>query len=203
MPNLLWRVLGQERKSLKFLKQALVKVWSKKTRTLIVILEILKYPDKRLRKKSKPVEVFDEKLHTLLDDMYETMIERNGVGLAAIQVGIDQQILVINLPREEDNEQHKEDMLEIINPVFLKQEGEIVWNEGCLSVPEYYEETKRFSHITLAYKDRFGNDKILQANDFLSVAIQHEIDHLNGVLFVDKLPILKRKKFEKERKRTK
>ncbi len=172
-----------------------------KMRNLIVILEILKYPDKRLRKKSKPVEVFDEALHTLLDDMYETMIERGGVGLAAIQVGVEQQILIINLPRQEDNEQHKEDMLEIINPVFLKQEGEIVWNEGCLSVPEYYEETKRFAHITLAYKDRFGNDKILQAEDFLSVAVQHEIDHLNGVLFVDKLPILKRKKFEKERRR--
>ncbi len=170
---------------------------------LIVILEILKYPDKRLRKKSKPVEVFDEALHTLLDDMYETMIEHNGVGLAAIQVGVDKQILVINIPRQEDNEQHKEDMLEIINPVFLKQEGEIVWNEGCLSVPEYYEETKRFSHVTLAYKDRFGNDKVLQADDFLSVALQHEIDHLNGMLFVDKLPILKRKKFEKERKKTK
>ena len=94
-------------------------------------------------------------------------------------------------------------MLEIINPVFLKQEGEIVWNEGCLSVPEYYEETKRFSHVTLAYKDRFGNDKVLQADDFLSVALQHEIDHLNGMLFVDKLPILKRKKFEKEHKKTK
>ncbi len=174
-----------------------------KKRILIVILEILKYPDKRLRKKSKPVEVFDEALHTLLDDMYETMIEHNGVGLAAIQVGVDKQILVINIPRQEDNEQHKEDMLEIINPVFLKQEGEIVWNEGCLSVPEYYEETKRFSHVTLAYKDRFGNDKVLQADDFLSVALQHEIDHLNGMLFVDKLPILKRKKFEKEHKKTK
>ena len=168
-----------------------------------MILEILKYPDKRLRKKSKPVEVFDEALHTLLDDMYETMIEHNGVGLAAIQVGVDKQILVINIPRQEDNEQHKEDMLEIINPVFLKQEGEIVWNEGCLSVPEYYEETKRFSHVTLAYKDRFGNDKVLQADDFLSVALQHEIDHLNVMLFVDKLPILKRKKFEKEHKKTK
>ncbi|RDU55247.1 peptide deformylase [Helicobacter sp. MIT 00-7814] len=167
-----------------------------------MILEILKYPNKRLKEKSKPVEVFDSELHTLLDDMYETMIERNGVGLAAIQVGVAKQILVINLPRE-DNQQYKEDLLEIINPVFLKQEGEIAWNEGCLSVPDFYESTTRFSHISLAYKDRFGNDKLLQAEDFLSVAIQHEIDHLNGVLFVDKLPILKRKKFEKELKKQK
>ena len=164
-------------------------------------LEILKYPDKRLRQKSKPVEVFDKELHTLLDTMYETMMAHNGVGLAAIQVGLPKRILIVNVPREEDNEQYKEDLLEIINPVFLKQEGEMEWNEGCLSVPDFYESTTRFASITLTYKDRFGNDKILQAEGLLSVALQHEIDHLNGMLFVDKLPILKRKKFEKELRR--
>ncbi|MCI6217103.1 MAG: peptide deformylase [Helicobacter sp.] len=164
-------------------------------------LEILKYPDKRLRQKSMPVEVFDKELHTLLDTMYETMMAHNGVGLAAIQVGLPKRILIVNVPREEDNEQYKEDLLEIINPVFLKQEGEMEWNEGCLSVPDFYESTTRFASITLTYKDRFGNDKILQAEGLLSVALQHEIDHLNGMLFVDKLPILKRKKFEKELRR--
>lgn len=163
-------------------------------------LEILKYPNPILRKKSQPVEVFDKSLHTLLDNMYETMIAGNGVGLAAIQVGVEKQILLINIPRE-DGEQFKEDLLEIINPTFLKQDGEIEWNEGCLSVPNFYENIMRFNEITLAYKDRFGKDKILQASDFLAVAIQHEIDHLNGVLFVDKLPILRRKKFEKELKK--
>lgn len=163
-------------------------------------LEILKYPNPTLRKKSQPVEIFDESLHTLLDNMYETMITGNGVGLAAIQVGIAQQILLINIPRE-DGEQYKEDLLEIINPAFLKQEGEIEWNEGCLSVPNFYENITRFNDITLAYKNRFGEDKILKASDFLAVAIQHEIDHLNGILFVDKLPILRRKKFEKELKK--
>lgn len=163
-------------------------------------LEILKYPNPILRKKSQPVETFDEALHTLLDNMYETMITSNGVGLAAIQVGIERQILLINIPRE-DGEQYKEDLLEIINPTFLKQEGEIEWNEGCLSVPNFYENIMRFNDITLAYKNRFGEDKILKASDFLAVAIQHEIDHLNGILFVDKLPILRRKKFEKELKK--
>ena len=168
----------------------------KKTMTL----EILKYPNPILRKKSQPVETFDEALHTLLDNMYETMITSNGVGLAAIQVGIERQILLINIPRE-DGEQYKEDLLEIINPTFLKQDGEIEWNEGCLSVPNFYENIIRFNDITLAYKNRFGEDKILKASDFLAVAIQHEIDHLNGILFVDKLPILRRKKFEKELKK--
>ena len=92
-----------------------------------------------MRQKSRSVESFDEKLHTLLDDMYETMIESGGVGLAAIQVGIAKQILVINLPRDEDKQQYKEDLLEVINPTFLTQEDDIEWEEGCLSVPEFYE----------------------------------------------------------------
>lgn len=166
-------------------------------------LAILKYPNPILRQKSTKVESFDESLHTLLDDMYETMIESGGVGLAAIQVGIAKQILVINLPRDEDKQQYKEDLLEVINPTFLTQEYDIEWEEGCLSVPEFYESVKRFNKVSIAYKDRFGNDKILQAEGFLAVALQHEIDHLNGILFVDKLPILRRKKFEKELKKLK
>ena len=170
---------------------------------ILATLAILKYPNPILRQKSTKVESFDESLHTLLDDMYETMIESGGVGLAAIQVGISKQILVINLPRDEDKQQYKEDLLEVINPTFLTQEDDIEWEEGCLSVPEFYESVKRFNKVSIAYKDRFGNDKILQAEGFLAVALQHEIDHLNGILFVDKLPILRRKKFEKELKKLK
>lgn len=170
---------------------------------ILATLAILKYPNPILRQKSTKVESFDESLHTLLDDMYETMIESGGVGLAAIQVGIAKRILVINLPRDEDKQQYKEDLLEVINPTFLTQEDDIEWEEGCLSVPELYESVKRFNKVSVAYKDRFGNDKILQAEGFLAVALQHEIDHLNGILFVDKLPILRRKKFEKELKKLK
>lgn len=165
-----------------------------------MILEIITYPNKILRQKSKKVEVFDEKLHEFLDSMYETMINKNGVGLAAIQVGIPKRMLVINLPRE-DKLLHKEDLLEIINPEILSAEGEILFQEGCLSVPNFYEMIQRFSFVRLKYFDRFGKEFILEAEDYLAVAIQHEIDHLNGVLFVDKLSILKRKKFEKEYKR--
>ncbi|TLD97431.1 peptide deformylase [Helicobacter jaachi] len=169
----------------------------------MAVLTILKYPNAKLREKSTPVEEFDWHLHQFLDDMYETMMQSGGVGLAAIQVGEPKQVLIINIPREEDNTQHKADLLEIINPTFLSQEDSIEWDEGCLSVPDFYESIKRFDKVSIAYKDRYGNDKILKAQGFLSVAIQHEIDHLNGILFVDKLPILRRKKFEKELKKLK
>lgn len=166
----------------------------------MAILKVVSYPDPLLKQKSKDVVLFDNNLHCLLDDMFETMRSRDGVGLAAVQVGVLQRILIINIPRE-DHQQYDEDLLEIINPVILKQEGEILWNEGCLSVPDFYEEVKRYNSLTLGYQDRFGNEKVLQAEGFLAVALQHEIDHLNGILFIDRLSILKRKKFQKELKK--
>lgn len=168
-----------------------------------MVLEIIHYPNKILRTISQEVEKFDNTLHELLDSMYETMIANNGVGLAAIQVAKPMRALLVNIPREEDNEQYKEDLLELINPIILHSEGEILWNEGCLSVPGFYEEISRFSYIKVRYQDRFGNLCETEFNDFMAVAIQHEMDHLNGILFVDKLPLLKRKKFEKELKKNK
>ena len=163
---------------------------------ILATLAILTYPNPKLREKSTPIKDFDEKPHTFLDDMYDTMMGRKAVG-------VSKQILIINIPREEDNLQHKEDLLEIINPTFLVQEESIDWEEGCLSVPDFFENVKRFNKVSIAYKDRYGNDKILKAEGFLAVAIQHEIDHLNGILFVDKLPILRRKKFEQALKKCK
>ncbi|WP_104757738.1 peptide deformylase [Helicobacter salomonis] len=167
----------------------------------MAILEVLQYPNKKLRMRSSEVRVFDAELHTLLDNMHETMLARKGIGLAAIQVGVPKRILIINLPQGEEETQHPEDCLEIINPVITHTEGSVLWREGCLSVPEFYEEIERHASLTLAYQDRHGTPKMLQASELLSVAIQHEIDHLNGVLFVDKLSMLKRKKFEKEFKK--
>lgn len=168
-----------------------------------MVLEIIHYPNKILRTNSQEVENFDSTLHSFLDSMYETMMANNGVGLAAIQVAKPMRALIVNIPREEDNEQHKEDLLELINPVILHSEGEILWNEGCLSVPGFYEEINRFSKIKVRYQDRFGKKCEGVFKDFMAVAIQHEMDHLNGILFVDKLPLLKRKKFEKELKKNK
>lgn len=167
----------------------------------MAILPIVKYPNKRLKIKSQVVREFDANLHKLLDDMYETMIATNGIGLAAIQVDMPICALIITLPRKEDGQQYEEDKLELINPTLLKTQGTTTYQEGCLSVPGFYEEIERFESISVGYQDRFGVEKVLQADGLLAIAVQHEMDHLNGVLFVDRLPILRRKKFEKELKR--
>jgi peptide deformylase len=163
-------------------------------------LTIVEYPDKRLRLKSKKVVSFDEKLHNLLDAMYPIMINTNGIGLAAIQVAHPIRALILNIP-DEEGEQSDENLLEIINPVVTNKAGETVYQEGCLSVPKFYEDIKRSDTLTLNYQDREGNTKSLEAEGLLAIAIQHEIDHLEGILFIDKLSYSRRKKFEKEYKR--
>lgn len=163
-------------------------------------LSIVEYPDKRLREISKEVVAFDATLHQLLDAMYPIMMETNGIGLAAIQVAHPIRALILNIPNEE-GEQHLENLLEIINPVITHKNGETVYQEGCLSVPKFYEDVSRYESITINYQDRDGNTKTLEADGLLSIAIQHEIDHLEGVLFIDKLSYSRRKKFEKEYKR--
>lgn len=165
-----------------------------------MVLDIVEYPDKRLRQKSKEVKKFDSKLHALLDNMYETMMAKEGIGLAAIQVAKPLRVLIINLPDEEGN-QKKENILEMINPVIVNKEGEIYYQEGCLSVPTFYEDIKRFQKISVSYQDREGNTKTIEAKELLAIAIQHEIDHLEGILFIDKLSYARRKKFEKEYKK--
>ena len=165
-----------------------------------MIRDIVVYPDKRLKLVSKEVEEFNKELHTLLDDMYETMIAKNGIGLAAIQVGVDLQALIINLARE-DEKQYKEDLLEVINPKILEKDGEIVYQEGCLSVPGYYDDVKRAEHIKVSFFDRHGKEHIKEYKDLMAIAFQHEMDHLSGHLFIEKLSFLKRKKFEKEWKK--
>lgn len=163
-------------------------------------LSIVEYPDKRLRNKSLKVETFDADLHDLLDSMYPVMIETNGIGLAAIQVGVAQEIFILNIP-DEDDEQHTSNLLEIINPVLSNQRGESTYQEGCLSVPSFYEDIHRFEFLTLHYQDRDGKKQELEAEGLLSIAIQHEYDHLLGILFIDKLSSSRRRKFEKEYKK--
>ena len=163
-------------------------------------LAIVEYPDKSLRKISQEVKEFNSELHELLDAMYPIMISTNGIGLAAIQVAHDKRVLILNIPNE-DGEQPKENLLEIINPHITAKNGETFYQEGCLSVPQFYEDIKRFENVSISYQDRDGNTKALEANGLLSVAIQHEIDHLEGILFIDKLSYSRRKKFEKEYKR--
>ncbi len=163
-------------------------------------LNIVEYPDKRLRKKSKEVKEFDASLHRLLDAMHPFMLETNGIGLAAIQVDYPIRALILNIP-DEDGEQPLENLLEIINPVMTYKSGETTYQEGCLSVPQFYEDVKRFDTIVINYQDRYGNTKTLDTDGLLAIAIQHEMDHLEGILFIDKLSYARRKKFEKEYKR--
>jgi peptide deformylase len=163
-------------------------------------LNIVVYPDRRLKLKSKDVTEFDEKLHLFLDNMYETMMSSNGLGLAAIQVGNPINALIINIPDEND-EQSKETLLEIINPKITASRGSQLYQEGCLSVPGFYEDIERFESVSIEYQDRFGTHCHLEAHELLSIAIQHEIDHLLGKLFIEKLSYSRRKKFEKEYKK--
>ncbi len=166
-----------------------------------MVRDIVIYPDKRLKMISREVTEFDDTLHTLLDDMYDTMISKKGVGLAAIQVGVDLRALIINIPDEDSDAQPKENTLEIINPIFIQKEGREKHQEGCLSIPGIYEDIERAKHVVLEYQDRFGAKHTIEDDDFLAVAIQHEVDHLDGKVFIEKLSILKRKKFEKEWKK--
>lgn len=169
-----------------------------------MVREIVVYPDKRLKLISKEVEVFNGALHDLLDDMYETMRVKNGVGLAAIQVGVDQRVLIINVPLEVEDGEHdqpKENTLEMINPVIVEKDGTEKFQEGCLSIPGVYEDIERAKHVKVEYFDRDGNKQSIEDDGFLAVAMQHEIDHLDGKVFIEKLSYIKRKKFEKEWKR--
>jgi peptide deformylase len=173
-----------------------------------MVREIIVYPDKRLKLISKEVTSFDGGLHDLLDDMYDTMRARNGVGLAAIQVGVDIRALIINIPLEteygegvEHTDQPKENTLEMINPVIVEQNGTEKFQEGCLSIPGVYEDVERAKHVKVEYFDRNGEKQTIEDDDFLSVAMQHEMDHLDGKVFIEKLSYIKRKKFEKEWKR--
>jgi peptide deformylase len=170
-----------------------------------MVREIVIYPDKRLKLASREVTAFDETLHTLLDDMYDTMRAKNGVGLAAIQVGVDLRALIINIPLENipegEEEQPRENTLEMINPVIVEKDGSTKFQEGCLSVPGVYEEIERAKHVKIKYFDRHGEKHTIEDDDFLAIAMQHEMDHLDGKVFIEKLSFTKRKKFEKEWKK--
>lgn len=166
-----------------------------------MVLEVLHYPNPILKKRSKEIVEFNSQLHIFLDDMYDTMVDKEGVGLAAIQVGRDIRALIVNLPRE-DKKQYKEDLLEMINPRMLHHSGEIFFTEGCLSIPHFYDDVLRFNAVEVEYFNRLGEKQIIRAEGYLSVAIQHEMDHLDGILFIDRLSLPKKKRFQKDFKKS-
>jgi peptide deformylase len=154
------------------------------------MLKILTYPDQRLHQVSKPVTEFGENLGKLLDAMAETMYSANGVGLAAPQVGEFIRAFVVDIGEAEEGTKH---LYEIVNPRLTEGRGKIVYEEGCLSVPGFTAEVSRKEHIRIEFQDRFGKPQMFEVDGLLAVALQHENDHLDGVLFVDKLSPLKRK----------
>lgn len=163
-------------------------------------LPIITYPNKLLKSISKEATVFNEQLHCILDDMFETMIQSNGIGLAAIQVALPLRLLILCIP-DNEGEQTRDNLLEILNPIITNTKGTTIYQEGCLSVPGFYEDIERFETLTLTYQNRHGENCSLEADGLLAIAIQHEIDHLDGKLFIEKLTYSRRKKFEKEFKR--
>ncbi len=157
----------------------------------MAILDILHYPDKRLRTVAKPVTKVDDSIKKLVADMFETMYQAPGIGLAATQVNVHQQIIVIDVSPDKDQP------LCLINPEIIAEEGMESCDEGCLSVPEIYETVERAEKVTIKALNENGDEYTLQANELLAVCIQHEMDHLKGVLFVDYLSPLKQQRLRK------
>ena len=158
----------------------------------MAILDILHFPDARLRNRALPVEVVDEPIRRLVDDMFETMYAAPGIGLAAIQVNVAKRIIVIDVSKNHDQS------LCLINPEIVDKDGEESCEEGCLSVPGVFETVKRAEHIRLRALDRDGKAFEIEEGGLLAVCIQHEIDHLDGKLFVDYLSSLKRQRIRKK-----
>jgi peptide deformylase len=154
-------------------------------------LAILEFPDPRLRKKATPVSEVDDKLRTLIDDMFETMYAAPGIGLAATQVNVHKRLLVADVSANGD------DPHALINPEILEKDGVQVSEEGCLSVPGYYEEVERAEHIRVRYLNRDGDEMETEMEGLLAVCVQHEIDHLDGKLFVDYISEAKRSRIRK------
>ena len=172
----------------------------------MAILPIVEVPDPRLRQISSPVEKVDDGVRSLIADMFETMYDAPGIGLAAIQVGVPKRILVIDLqePEEEDGPPVRDPRV-FINPEILKHsDEEVPYLEGCLSVPDQYAEVERPDHIRARWLDENGKQHEEQLDGLLAVCLQHEMDHLEGILFIDHLSRLKRemvlKKLAKQRK---
>jgi peptide deformylase len=161
-------------------------------------LEILHFPDPRLRQRALEVETVDDRVRQLVDDMFETMYQAPGIGLAATQVNVHERVIVIDVSRDQDQP------LVFINPEIIEREGVEEMDEGCLSVPGIYERVQRAERIKVRALDRDGKTFELETDGLLAVCIQHEIDHLDGKLFVDYLSQLKRqrirKKLEKQRR---
>ena len=161
----------------------------------MTLLTILEYPDARLKSIAAPVTEFTPAIKKLVDDMAHTMYEAPGIGLAATQVDVHKRVIVI------DTSETKNDLKVFINPEIIVADGEIVGEEGCLSVPEYYESVRRAAHVVVRAHDATGKLFELEATELLAVCIQHEMDHLKGIVFVEHLSQLKQIRIKNKMKK--
>jgi peptide deformylase len=160
----------------------------------MAILHICTYPEEILRQRAEPITEIDEEVVKLVDHMAETMYSAPGIGLAATQVGVAKQLLVADIaPRRPESE-----LIVLINPEIVAAEGEVIFEEGCLSVPDYQAEVKRHEKITVRGLNLKGEEVEIEAEGLFAVVLQHEIDHLNGMLFIDRLSKLKRDLYKRK-----
>jgi peptide deformylase len=162
-----------------------------------MIREILHYPDLRLKQNAGPVDNITGSLVQLVDDMVQTMYDAPGIGLAAVQLGIPQRIVVLDINHEEPGKE----LIKLINPVITAREGEIIWEEGCLSVVDYTAEVKRSAKVEVKAWTPDEKEIVLQAEDLFAVALQHELDHLDGKLFIDRISRLKKELYARRVKK--
>ena len=169
----------------------------------IMIRDIVIYGDERLQQKSAFIEKVDKEILDLIEDMFETMYKANGVGLAAVQIGILKRLIVISVPDfdEEDDKEKPDFKLALINPeiIWHGEEKEIL-EEGCLSFPEIRDEVARYKNIKVKYIDTNGEEQILEANDYVAKVLQHEIDHTNGITFIDRLESYQKRRLKRDLK---
>jgi peptide deformylase len=165
----------------------------------MALREVLQFPDPRLKVVCDPIDEIDDKVRELASDMLEVMYDEPGIGLAAIQVGEPVRLIVVDTAWTEEGAER--DPLVLINPEILGREGTITWTEGCLSVPDFQAEVERSQKVRVRGLDLDGGEYIEEAEDLRAVCLQHEIDHLDGVLFIDRISRLKRNLYVKKRKK--
>lgn len=161
----------------------------------MAILEIRKYPDPVLKEISEPVEKIDDRVRSLVRDMFDTMYNAPGIGLAAPQIGVLKRIIILDVDSGSDQ---KGNPIVLINPEVVSTEGEITFEEGCLSVPDFSGDVERYEKVTVEGLSEDGDEVKIKADGLLAVALQHEIDHLNGILFIDRLGSVKRDIFRRK-----
>jgi len=167
----------------------------------MALREVLQFPDPRLKRVSEPVGEITDEIRTLADDMIEVMYDEPGIGLAAPQVGEAIRLVVMDTEWTDEEVDPGRNPTVMINPEILERDGDVVWSEGCLSVPDFQAEVERAAHVVVRYTDLEGDEQTEDVTELRAVCFQHEIDHLDGILFIDRISRLKRNLYAKKRKK--